>query len=450
VGSTTVTSDKVAPSANAGSAVTICSGASTVLTATGGIAYAWNNSAIQGGSVSPTTTTVYTVTVTGSNGCVATSSKTVTVNPIALSMSNAMNMTAGCEVGLFTNYQNAAGEILFQIQWGTNNAAAKAVATVDLNAASSNYIVANANEATFIMNRYWNVDLHGATLVSPVNVRFFYTLAEKAAIVSAAATFGGTVEPFIWFKTNSGVAFSPTNSAIVQPSGILTAFQLTDVNAGPALTINGVLYAQFNGLTTFSGGSGATGVGLSATPLPVRLVAFSGKKINNAVKLTWETAFEQNVARFEVEKSSDGRAFSLMGSSVAKNAASQNASYDLLDTRPTNGFNYYRLRIIDKDGIDTYSSVVSVSFGKSFSTNIYPNPVKQELNLVVAAQEAQEVTILIFDMQGKMVLNASMSIQDATQTRTLDVSRLAQGMYTIRIEGSNREILDLKKFIKIE
>ena len=449
VGSQVVTSDKVAPTANAGAAVTICAGASTVLTATGGVAYAWNNSAVQGGTVSPATTTTYMVTVTGLNGCVATSSKTVTVNPVVLSMSNVMNMTAGCDVGLFTSYQNAAGEIMFQIQWGSNNSAAKAAATVNLNAASSNYIVANSNEATFIMNRYWNVELNGATLVDPVNVRFFYTLAEKAAIVNAAAGFGGTVEPFIWFKTNSGIAFSPTNSAIVQPSGILTATQLTDVNAAAALTINGVLYAQFNGLTTFSGGTGATGVGTSSTPLPMTLVSFSGQKTTNVVQLTWETASEQNVAQFEIEKSNDGRTFSLMASATAKNRSNTNEQYDVLDTRPTNGLNYYRLRTIDKDGAAAYSAVVSVVFGKSFSVNVYPNPVRQELSLALDSQETQETTISIFDLQGKMVMSRNVSVGEFTPTQTLDMSHLAQGLYTIRIENENREILDLKKFIKI-
>jgi type IX secretion system substrate protein len=75
------------PAANAGSNVTITQGDSTTLSATGGITYAWSS----GGStenitVSPTSTTTYTVTVTDVNGCTASDSVTVNVQPICTSV----------------------------------------------------------------------------------------------------------------------------------------------------------------------------------------------------------------------------------------------------------------------------------------------------------------------------------------------------------------------------
>ena len=60
------------PVANAGLDVTIAYGASTTLSATGGIAYLWSNGATSSStSVSPVDRTTYTVTVTSSNGCTA-------------------------------------------------------------------------------------------------------------------------------------------------------------------------------------------------------------------------------------------------------------------------------------------------------------------------------------------------------------------------------------------
>jgi hypothetical protein len=43
-----------------------------------------------------------------------------------------------------------------------------------------------------------------------------------------------------------------------------------------------------------------------------------------------------------------------------------------------------------------------------------------------------------------------MSILKATQVKTLDVNNLPQGMYSIRIEGANNEVLDVQKFIKVD
>ncbi|MFK7972740.1 MAG: SdrD B-like domain-containing protein, partial [Bacteroidia bacterium] len=76
------------PSVNAGNDVTICSGQSTTLTATGTngstpYTYSWNQGLGTGRtkSVSPTATTTYTVTLTDGNGCTATDQVRVTVNP---------------------------------------------------------------------------------------------------------------------------------------------------------------------------------------------------------------------------------------------------------------------------------------------------------------------------------------------------------------------------------
>lgn len=75
------------PVANAGSDVSICSGQSTTLTASGGSTYVWNGGSLVNASgasqvVSPTVTTSYTVTVTNSNGCSSSDVVTVTVNPL--------------------------------------------------------------------------------------------------------------------------------------------------------------------------------------------------------------------------------------------------------------------------------------------------------------------------------------------------------------------------------
>ncbi|MBL7776564.1 MAG: hypothetical protein JNK89_11215, partial [Saprospiraceae bacterium] len=61
---------------------TICNGQSTTLTATGGATYLWSTGQTTAViTVSPTTTTTYTVTATSAEGCTSTATKLVTVNP---------------------------------------------------------------------------------------------------------------------------------------------------------------------------------------------------------------------------------------------------------------------------------------------------------------------------------------------------------------------------------
>jgi trimeric autotransporter adhesin len=70
------------PTINAGADVTICAGSSVVLNASGGATYVWSSGTSNGGSVSPETTTTYTVTGTTAAGCSNTDEITVTVLPV--------------------------------------------------------------------------------------------------------------------------------------------------------------------------------------------------------------------------------------------------------------------------------------------------------------------------------------------------------------------------------
>ena len=84
-----VTIDKTPPIANAGpGSGTTCASLNAQLLASGGVGYSWfpttalSNPLIPNPIASPPTTTTYTVTVTGSNGCTATDQTLVTLNDV--------------------------------------------------------------------------------------------------------------------------------------------------------------------------------------------------------------------------------------------------------------------------------------------------------------------------------------------------------------------------------
>ena len=100
------------------------------------------------------------------------------------------------------------------------------------------------------------------------------------------------------------------------------------------------------------------------TSLPVTLLSFDGKrKEGSGVRLTWETAIEQNNKGFEVQRKTEGGSFETIAfvPSKASNGASNTLlSYEYIDDQIVKGDVAYRLIQVDLDGQMKYSSVVLV------------------------------------------------------------------------------------------
>jgi hypothetical protein len=79
----------------------------------------------------------------------------------------------------------------------------------------------------------------------------------------------------------------------------------------------------------------------------------------------------------------------------------------------------------------------SVQTGKAFT--IYPNPVKQQLN-ITSGESLAGGTIRIFDLSGKLVITAMPS------SNSIDVSALAPGVYTLVFTKNKTRIT--KEFVK--
>ncbi|MDF7810827.1 FG-GAP-like repeat-containing protein [Hymenobacter sp. YC55] len=168
----------------------------------------------------------------------------------------------------------------------------------------------------------------------------------------------------------------------------------------------------------------------SSRPLPVELTSFTAEQRNTSVQLRWRTASEQNSARFEVERSRDGRTFQPIGQVAAQGTSTRPSDYTFDDaTYPTDvALLYYRLRQVDQDGTATYSPVRTVALGDVARTlRVYPNPAHSQLTVAGVAPGA---VVEVFDATGRRVMRITADENGSKELRLPD--GLPAGVYLVR------------------
>ncbi len=173
---------------------------------------------------------------------------------------------------------------------------------------------------------------------------------------------------------------------------------------------------------------------------PVTLLSFTATKQVTQNLLQWTTTQEVNSSYFGVERSSDGVNFIGIGQVDAAGNSSVVKSYSLVDVKPVNGMNYYRLKMVDKDGKFSYSQVRSINEAVSFGMSIYPNPVVNKLNLNISSDKAMTVEVEVVDNGGKVIAEHEMEVAAGVSTESINVGGLSNGEYYVRVVGSEGEM----------
>ncbi|HEX5150496.1 MAG TPA: T9SS type A sorting domain-containing protein [Parafilimonas sp.] len=186
--------------------------------------------------------------------------------------------------------------------------------------------------------------------------------------------------------------------------------------------------------------------------LPVSLINFSGEVNGKQNLLHWTTATEQNNTGFEVQRSSDGFNFTKIGfvnSKAVNGNSNYKLNYDFADIAFNTDKNYYRLKQIDRDGIFTYSNIVVLRDNLiTDAIEVYPNPVKNLLNVKVPATSNKKIKLEITDNSGKAILTKSTLISSGETIIQLNVSQLSSGAYFIKLFAADGSVKAENKFIK--
>lgn len=251
------------------------------------------------------------------------------------------------------------------------------------------------------------------------------------------------------YRQEAGAASSPSASVGLTTIGSGTGnfISLADLSATPAVSTS----TEFATITSKAANNQS--YIFKAGTLSASIGSFSVSKEKNTHFIQWQTITEINNSHFELQKSNDGVQFNSIGTIYSKTNGGNSStllSYSITDTKPLDGINYYRLKQFDKNASTIYSSIISIkSFNSNWATlNIYPNPVKNKLNVLINNAEACTITIAIYNVYGQQMLLSKNSINNNANQVSIDVSNLLTGIYTIRVVNDKSNSSLTTSFVK--
>lgn len=295
-------------------------------------------------------------------------------------------------------------------------------------AATSGDAIALNNNKLYVTGSYSHVVLDGFELSNPANAGYDVFLAAfnqqtgaTLSLDSIKSTFGSNDAPTGMVADTKGnlyIAGTTENNLLVGPSQLYS-------NGGKDFFI-----AKF-------------GTANCSNVVPLKLIRFTASLTarNVAVQLNWQTANEENVHHFNIQRSYNStNNFENIGQVAANNRP--NNEYSFIDHQPRQTGSpftihpsaFYRLQMTDKDGSFTYSNIEQVNLKENDKIKVFPNPTTDKLFV----QGNAITSIAVSDYAGRLLLLQNYS---PTNLATINVSKLPKGMYLIKVADKNNTVV---------
>jgi hypothetical protein len=254
----------------------------------------------------------------------------------------------------------------------------------------------------------------------------------NSTTVNLIGSASGTISPTYAWSTSTGTIISGGSSltANVKSPGTFTLTATNNTGCSNTATV---------ALTT-----------LLCNLLPVELITFSAKRINDEVKLNWTTATELNNDYFIVERSLDGISFQEIKQLKAYGNSNKQIHYTVNDDNPSEEILYYRLKQTDFNGKLYYSDVISIDADNSKATigNIAPNPTASSVSFDFYTPVNGELNYEIMDLTGRVLISKSQLLEAGHLKINILMNELPNGIYFLKATFDKTSLVSVNKIIK--
>ncbi len=212
-------------------------------------------------------------------------------------------------------------------------------------------------------------------------------------------------------------------------NGPLTTISGLNAQTYYLLYVDGKQSAKTNFTLTFNGSA-----------FPIKLERFTGEVKTNSNDLKWVISAFSDVNKIVLERSANGSEFEPLNTYSGN--VLLNREYLYSDVNPFSGANYYRLSTYNKDGTIQYSNVVLLKRSEKIKINVFPNPVKNVVNLSFNTVESLgPVQIKLYNNIGQLILVRAVNISSGINNFEIKADRMAVGSYKMIISNQQNEII---------
>jgi hypothetical protein len=275
-----------------------------------------------------------------------------------------------------------------------------------------------------------NLEVNGTILTEMLDYGFWTISPDNSA-------YTVDYDVYLTSRGHNNGGGEPEQHTIVKRENAFTdwaAYEANHDNTTQSGSGSSAITAQLSNLSGFSDFAIARN---QQFPLPVSLLNFAAKIVNEGVLLEWATASELNNDIFTIERSGKTMTFQVLTTEEGAGQSNTITRYSYLDKDPINGLSYYKLSQTDFDGTYKDLATATVSINKGLEYTIIDKVLEVKLN--------EEVyNIEVYNTLGQKVIVVQESVSDKAMVNLSLLER--NTVYLIRIYNSNTE--EIIKYIK--
>jgi autotransporter-associated beta strand protein len=200
-----------------------------------------------------------------------------------------------------------------------------------------------------------------------------------------------------------------------------------EIAAGNTGTVSGTTTKTITH-TGYTGSFSPFAFGSSLTALPVELVAFNAKCMNDFIQIKWTTASEKNNKMFELYKSENASDWEWIHTESGQGDKASETNYQFVDYKKQAA--YYRLKDIDFDGNVNWSPIIFADCKNEVGdVKVYPNPASDFIKVITEIDN--NTTLRILSLDGRILKSLNL----VSKQTLVSLKDLVNGVYFIEING---------------